>query len=623
MSKNYLQPVCWKNVQIEGGFWGTYLQINREIALDHQYEQLEETGRIDNFRRASGEKKGEFEGFFFNDSDVYKWLEAASYSLGTHPTNRKLENKVENLIKKIAAAQQEDGYLNTYFILKKRKRFADLKNKHELYCAGHLFEAAVAHHVSTGKISFLNVATRFADLICQTFGSDKKRGVPGHEEIELALMKLYWLTRKKRYLATAKFFIDERGKGSAGRDEYYTDEHYQDHAPFIQQKDIVGHAVRAVYLMSGAADVYRETKDKAMMDTLEGLWKNMTEKKMYLTGGIGSRHEGEAFGKNYELPNDRAYAETCAAIGNIFWNHRMLQLTGEAKYADIMERVLYNGFLSGISLNGKTYFYQNPLQSDGTHRRQSWFKCACCPSNIARLLSSLGSYFYSISREGLWVHLYGESKVTTNIDKERKVVLTQITNYPWSGDINIKVSPDTETFFTLFLRIPAWCKKAEVLVNGKYVEKSVRPGSYLPINRIWRQGDEVQLNLSMSVDFLETHPHSSNNGRLAISRGPLIYCIEAADHQGVDVFDILLSPDTAFSLHFKPDLLGGMGVLRGEGLLRDKSEWKRKLYHIYQKGQKSKSKPFPITAIPYFAWANREPGKMLVWIPIGLQKLDL
>lgn len=618
MSKNYLQPVCWKNVQIEGGFWGTRLQINRKITLDGQYEQMEKTGRIDNFRRASGEKKGKFEGLFFNDSDVYKWLEAASYSLGTHPTDRRLENKVENLIKEIAAAQQEDGYLNTYFILKKREHFADLKNKHELYCAGNLFEAAVAHHLSTGKISFLNVATRFADLICQTFGSDKKRGVPGHQEIELALMKLYWLTGKKRYLATAKFFIDERGKGSPGRDEYY-----QDHTPFIEQKDIVGHAVRAVYLMSGAADVYRETKDKAMMDTLEGLWKNMTEKKMYLTGGIGSRHQGEAFGKNYELPNDRAYAETCAAIGNIFWNHRMLQLTGEAKYADIMERALYNGFLSGISLDGKTYFYQNPLQSDGTDRRQSWFECACCPSNIARLLSSLGSYFYSISREGLWVHLYGKSKLTTNIDKERKVILTQITNYPWSGDINIKVSPDTETSFTLFLRIPAWCEKAEVLVNGEYVEKSVRLGSYLPISRVWKQGDEVQLNLSMSVDFLETHPHSSNNGRLAISRGPLIYCIEAADHQGVDVFDILLSPDTAFSPHFKPDLLGGVGVLRGKGLLRDKSEWERKLYHIYQKGQKTKSKPFPITAIPYFAWANREPGKMLVWIPIGLQKLDL
>lgn len=353
------------------------------------------------------------------------------------------------------------------------------------------------------------------------------------------------------------------------------------------------------------------------MDTLEGLWKNMTEKKMYLTGGIGSRHQGEAFGKNYELPNDRAYAETCAAIGNIFWNHRMLQLTGEAKYADIMERALYNGFLSGISLDGKTYFYQNPLQSDGTDRRQSWFECACCPSNIARLLSSLGSYFYSISREGLWVHLYGKSKLTANIDKERKVVLTQVTNYPWSGDINIKVSPDTETSFTLFLRIPAWCKKAEVLVNGEYVEKSVRPGSYLPISRVWKQGDEVQLNLSMSVDFLETHPHSSNNGRLAISRGPLIYCIEAADHQGVDVFDILLSPDRAFSPHFNPDLLGGVGVLRGKGLLRDKSEWERRLYHLHQKGQKTKSKPFPITAIPYFAWANREPGKMLVWIPIG------
>ena len=617
MSTHCLQAVSWKNVRIEGGFWGTRLQVNREVTLEHQYEQIEETGRIDNFRRASGKEKGEFEGLFFNDSDVYKWLEAASYSLGTHP-DRRLEGKVDRLIKDITGAQGKDGYLDTYFALEKKERFANLRDKHELYCAGHLFEAAVAHHRATGRTSLLNVATRFADFICQTFGPGKRRGTPGHEEIELALMKLYWLTGKRRYLVLASFFIDERGKGFAGGDEYH-----QDHLPFTAQQEIVGHAVRAVYLMSGAADVYRETKDQALMETLERLWHNMTEKKMYLTGGIGSRHKGEAFGNNYELSDDRAYAETCAAIGNIFWNHRMLQLTGEAKYADIMERVLYNGFLSGISLNGKTYFYQNPLQSDGTHRRKSWFKCACCPANIARLLSSLGGYFYSISREGLWVHLYGESKVTANILKERKVILTQATNYPWSGEINIEVSPDTETCFTLFLRIPAWCKKAEVSVNGEYVKKLVRLGSYLPIRRAWRKGDEVQLNLSMSVDFLEKHPHSGSNGRLAISRGPLIYCVEAEDHQGVDVFDILLSPDTAFSPDFKSDLLGEMGVLRGKGLLRDKSEWEGKLYRICQKGQEMKSKPFLITAIPYLTWANRKPGKMLVWIPTGLQELDL
>lgn len=623
MSTDYLDGVPWKDVQIEDGFWGSRLQTNREITLEDQYNKLEETGRINNFRRVAGRVKGNYEGaFVFNDSDVYKWLEAACYSLGSHP-DRKLENRVNELIQEMAAAQQEDGYLNTYFTLERKEPFANLSDKeeqiagekdfHELYCAGHLLEAAVAHYRATGKSSLLNVAICFADLICQTFGPHRKQGAPRHAEIELALMKVYWLTRKERYLATARFFIDQRGKGLAGGDEYH-----QDHVPFTQQEEIVGHAVRAVYLMSGAADVYRETKNKALMDTLVRLWHNMTQTRMYVTGGIGSHYEGEAFGKDYELPNDRAYAETCAAIGSIFWNHRMLQLTRQVKYADVMEKILYNGFLSGVSLDGKKYFYQNPLESDGTHQRIDWFKCACCPPNIARLLSSLGAYFYSISREGLWVHLYGESKVLATLDKDRKIILSQSTNYPWSGDINIKISPDTETSFTLFLRIPSWCQKAEVLVNGKHVEEPLRPGSYLPISRTWRERDEVQLNLSMSVDFLETHPHSSNNGRLAISHGPLIYCTEEADHQGVDVFDILLSSDTEFSPHFKSDLLGGIGVLRGKALLRDKSDWGGKLYRIYREEQKTKSEPLQITAIPYFAWANRELGKMLVWIPTDL-----
>jgi len=545
MATYFLRAVSWKDVKIEGGFWGPRLQVNREVTLNYQYEQLVKTGRIDNFCRASGKKKGEFEGLRFNDSDVYKWL-----------------------------------------------------------------EAAVAHHRATGKTSLLNVAIRLANLICQIFGPGKREGTPGHPEIELALMKLYWLTGKKRYLATARFFIDQRGKGFVGGDEQY-----QDHVPFTKQEEIVGHGVRAVYLMSGAADVYRETKDKTLMDTLKRLWNNMTEKRMYVTGGIGSRYAGEAFGKNYELPNDRAYAESCAAIGNIFWNHRMLQLTREAKYADVMERVLYNGFLSAISLDGEKYFYKNPLQSDGTQRRMSWFRCACCPPNIARLLSSLGAYFYSISREGLWVHLYGESKVMATLNKDKKIILSQSTNYPWSGDINIKISSlHTQTFFTLFLRIPGWCQKAEVLVNGKQIKEAVQPGFYLSISRTWREGDEVQLSLSISVDLLETHPHSSNNGRLAISHGPLIYCIEAVDHQGVDIFDILLPLNTTFSPHFESDLLGGIEVLRGKALLRDKSGWEGKLYRIYREKQKTKLNLLQISAIPYFAWANREPGKMLVWI---------
>jgi len=611
MSRGYLQPISWKQVSVEGDFWGPRLGTNREVTLDYQYEQLEKTGRIDNFRRTSGKKKGDFEGLFFNDSDVYKWLEAACYCLGTHP-DKKLEDRVDKLIDEIASAQQEDGYLNTYFILSKEERFANLKDKHELYCAGHLFEAAVAHHKATGKTTLLNVATRFADLICQTFGPGKREGTSGHPEIELALMKLYWLTGKKSYLDTAKFFIEQRGKGLAGGDEYR-----QDHLPFTEQKEIVGHAVRAVYLMSGAADVYRERGDEILMDTLLRLWENMLYKKMYVTGGIGGRYEGEAFGKNYELPNDRAYAETCASIGNILWNHRMLQLTGEAKYADVMEKALYNGFLSGVSLDGKRYFYQNPLQSDGTHQRVSWFKCACCPPNIARLLASLGSYFYSMSREGVWIHLYGESKVSANLDKDRKIILTQRTNYPWSGEVNIEIFPDTQTSFTLFLRIPGWCENAEILVNGRQVDKALEPASYFSLHREWRRGDEVRLNLPMSVDFLEMHPHSVNNGRMAISRGPLIYCIESADHPNVDIFDVLLPPDANFSPRFDLHLLGGVTVLEGNALLRDKSEWEGRLYRIYRKERKASWNPIRVTAVPYFTWGNREIGKMLVWMPRG------
>lgn len=614
--QRYLDPLSWKKVEIEAGFWGTRLETNQKVTLNHQYEQLEETGRLDNFRRAAGKKKGEFQGLFFNDSDVYKWLEAASYSLWTHP-HKKLEQKVKALIKEIAAAQQEDGYLNTYFILEKKQRFTNLPNEHELYCAGHLFEAAVAYYQATGRTFLLKVAIRLADLICETFGPGKRPGAPGHQEIELALMKLYWLTKKERYLRTAAFFIDERGKGLAGKDQYH-----QDHLPFLQQKEMVGHAVRCAYLMSGACDVYRQTGNQALMLALKRLWENMVQKKMYVTGAIGSRCEGEALGKDYELPNDRAYAETCAAIGSILWNERMLQLTGQAKYADVMERVLFNAFLSGVSLDGKEYFYQNTLQSNGTHRRQTWFECACCPPNIARLLSSLGGYFYSTSQQGVWIHLYGESKMTARLSNDRKILLSQSTNYPWSGEVTVRVLTETEIPFTLFLRVPGWCQKAEVLVNDKPLKEVALPGSYLPISRTWKKGDEVHLSLSMPALFLETHPHSSNNGRLAISRGPLIYCLEAVDHPGVDILDILLSPQAKLSPHFRPDLLGGVEVLQDRASVRDRSGWKTILYRSYRKNRRMETKPLDLTAIPYFSWANRRPGKMLVWILGNCQELD-
>lgn len=610
MSSNYLSPVSWRNVRMEDGFWGNWTKLNKEVVLEHQYEMIEETGRLDNFRKAAGKKSGQFEGLFFNDSDVYKWLEAASYSLGSYP-DKDLEEKVDNTIRKVKDAQEEDGYLNTYFSLQGEKRFSDLPRKHELYCAGHLIEAAVAHHLATGKKSLLNIATRFADLICSTFGPEKKEGAPGHEEIELALVKLYQLTRNSSYLDRAKFFIDERGKGLAGGDEYR-----QDHAPFIEQKEIVGHAVRATYLTSGAADVYRQIGGKAYMGTLTRLWENMSTGKMYVTGGIGSRYEGEAFGKNYELPNDRAYAETCAAIGSILWNHRMLQLTRDAKYADVMEKILYNGFLSGLSLDGREYFYPNPLRSDGSHRRTSWFTCACCPPNLARVLASLGGYFYSTSEDGIWTHLYGQGRVEVTLPGDRRVTLQQRTSYPWEGEVHMTVSISQRSLFTLLLRIPGWCEDAKVLVNGKPFPGEVRPSSYFPVNRTWESGDEVELIFPMPVRYLQAHPHTHNTARVALSRGPLIYCVEGEDHPGVDIFNILICPDAGFTPRFRPELLRGLTVLEGEALVRDISDWEGKLYRTCRKDERKNTEPVNLTAIPYFAWANRNPGKMQVWIPV-------
>jgi len=605
-----LKSIPLKNVRLQDKFWEPRVRLNREVTLPSQYKLMEETGRIDNFRRAAGKKQIEYHGPYYNDSDVYKWLEAASYSLETHP-DPELQTIVDNLISEITAAPDRNGYLNTHFIFEgKKERWTNLQSMHELYCAGHLFEAAVAHHQATGKESLLKAALRFADHIYDIFGPNKKPGAPGHEEIELALVKLYKVTGHNRYLDLAKLFLDQRGQGLAGGDEVH-----QDHLPFRQQKEMVGHAVRAVYLLSGAADIYAETGEQALFKVLHRCWMNMLERRIYITGGVGARYQGEAFGKDYELPNDRAYTETCAAIGSIFWNSRMLQLTSEARYADLMETTLYNGFLSGLSLDGKQYFYQNPLRDEGTHRRQDWFSTACCPPNIARLLASLGGYFYSISEEGVWVHLYATSKAAVELRDGRRITLNQQSNYPWEGNIEIKVTLDREAAFTLFLRIPGWCKGVTAKVNGKAVKVEEKSGFYLPITREWKDGDRVKLNLHMPVRLMKCHPHSSNNGRLAICRGPLVYCLEAEDHPGIDLFDVALPPDSKLTPSFESTLVGGITVIRGKALLLDPTNWRGKLYRTLDPKDKTKSKSAKLTAIPYYAWANRQPGKMQVWIP--------
>lgn len=611
MSYNRLQSIPLKNILIQDKFWEPRLRINREITLPLQYRRLEEKGHINNFRRASGKKQIDFEGMFFNDSDVYKWLEAVSYSLESYP-DEGLQNTVNELIDEIAAFQDEDGYLNSYFTFeKKSERWTDLEIKHELYCAGHFFEAAVAHFQATGERKLLDVAIRLADHICDVFGPDRKAGVPGHEEIELALVKLYRVTGFKRFLDLAEFFIKRRGEGLVGGDAVR-----QDHMPVEKMEEIVGHAVCATYLMSGTTDVYSETGNEALLKALNKCWHSMVERRMYITGSIGSRYEGEAFGKDYELPNDRAYNETCAAIGNIFWNHRMLQLTGKACYADVMETIMYNGFLSGLSLDGKKYFYVNPLRDNGEHRRQDWFGVSCCPPNIARFLSSLGKYLYSYNDEEIWLHHYVSGSCSVSPKDDSKVKVQQKSNFPWNGEVEINVSVDRPASFTLYLRIPHWCSGGTVTLNNNPVEIKKDGGYYLAIKRDWQNGDTIKLNLPMSIELLESHPHNfGNHGQLAIRRGPLVYCVEAVDHPGIDLFDIQLHPDIELSLCAENDAeLGEINVIQGQASVIDSSNWQAIAYRKYAERAK-KNKPVKLTAIPYYAWANRAPGKMQVWIP--------
>jgi len=603
-----LRPVPIENVHLEDNFWAPRLQTHKEITLPSQHKLCEETGRIFNFRRAAGKEKGEFQGRYFNDSDVYKWVEAVAFSLASSP-NQKLRNLVRQVITDIIAAQDEDGYLNTYFTFElKKERWTNLKDMHELYCAGHLMQAAVAYYRATGERDLLDAACRFADHIANIFGPDKRPGTSGHPEIEMALVELYRTTGKRTYLDLAQFFIDKRGLGLIGGSPYHID-----HKPFRELEEIVGHAVRSLYLNCGAADVYMETGDKTLLDALIRLWRNMTECKMYVTGGVGSRYEGEAFGANYELPNVRAYAETCAAIANVMWNWRMLLITGDSRFADVMELALYNGALAGISLDGENYFYVNPLADRGQHRRQKWFSCACCPPNIARLLASLPGYMYSLSSNGIWVHLYAQNTAHLEVDGT-SVTIIQRTEYPWSGEIKFVLQPEKEMSFNLYLRIPSWCRKARVQINGQPFDVPIQSGQYLEVSRVWKSGDQVQLSLSMPAERIVCHPYvMENHDRVAIRRGPLIYCVEQTDNPDCDVWDLALPLETEFKTEWIPNLLNGIMVVQGEALAIGSNKFEGSLYKplkdAYPKIQRVK-----FTAIPYYAWANREPGPMTVWI---------
>lgn len=621
--KRQLYPVPFTNVTIDDHFWSPRLKINRERSIPHIYNKLEETGRLAAYK-LDWKPGMEYMPHQFWDSDVAKWLEAASYSLATHP-DPTLEAMVDQVIALVASAQQADGYLNPHFtVVEPQRRWKDLRNGHELYCAGHLIEAGVAHFQATEKRTLLNVVCRYADYIESVFGIEpgKKRGYCGHEEIELALVKLYHATGEQRYLQLSRYFIDERGCkphyfDQEGSTAIGGKEYHQAHLPVREQNEVVGHAVRAMYLYSAMADLAAETGDESLFEVCKRLWQHLCSKRMFITGGIGSSMHNEGFTSDYDLPNDTAYAETCAAIGLVLWSHRMLQLECDACYADVMERVLYNGVLSGVSQDGTSFFYVNLLASTGNMGREEWFSCACCPPNIARLLASLGQYMYSQSDTEAVVHLYVQGAGRLQIGGQQ-VTLKQETDYPWDGKITITLELERPTNFTLKLRKPAWCSKAVLQVNDKRLAVPEQKG-YLTIKREWHNGDKVELNLTMHALRIYAHPDISQDmGLVALQRGPIIYCLEEASNiemrsassAPVPLHRIFLPKEVALSAHHQKELLGGMVILTVNALLAEAQDWGDMLYRPFE----AKMKLIKVTAIPYYTWCNRQCGEMYVWL---------
>ncbi len=629
-------------VRFGEGFWGDRLQTNRTVTLPAVQHQSDITGRFAAWK-LDWQPGDPNKPHYFWDSDGAKWIEAAAYSLATHP-DAQLEAQVDAIIDLIAQAQHADGYLNIYFtVVEPEKRWQNLRDWHELYCAGHLIEAAVAYFEATGKRQLLDVMCRYVDYIATLFGPNEgqKRGYPGHQEIELALVKLYRITGAAQYLALSQFFIDERGQQphyfdteALARGERLADywakthQYTQSHLPVREQREPVGHAVRACYLYAGMADVALETGDTALAAACKRIWENLTATQMYITGGIGPTYLNEGFTTAYDLPNETAYAETCAAIALVFWAQRMFQLDPDSRYTDVIERALYNGVLSGVSQLGDRFFYANPLAAqphvhpynprhalahpDYMHyQREEWFDCACCPPNLARLLASLGQYVYSTGPDTIYVHLYAASSLESAVNGQ-VIKVEQRTNYPWDEQVQIVVQADQPAQFTLSLRVPGWCGEPSIAVNGDSIDAPVHKG-YATIEREWQPGDQVLLNLPMPVERVQAHPKVwANVGQVALQRGPIVYCLEEVDN-GPDLASIVLPNDVELRADFDADLLGGITVVTGTALRSTSSTT-----DLYQSAAAVNSAvPFSLRAIPYALWANREPGEMRVWIQAG------
>jgi DUF1680 family protein len=619
-----ITPVPFSRVHVQDAFWGPRLETNRLVTIPYAFAKCEETDRISNFEKAAGLQEGGFEGTHFNDSDVYKIMEGAAYSLQVNPS-RMMRLYLDQLIRVMGAAQWEDGYLFTFYSVPERqvdKLWTSVQWIHEQYCVGHMYEAAVAHHAVTGDDFFLEIAKKNADLICSIFNAEGRTDPPGHQEIEIGLCKLYRATGHVRYLEQAKFFLDQRGrKGRRGPDGkgglYGT--YGQDHLPVIEQTNAVGHSVRAAYLYTGMADVAALTGDRDYVQAINTIWEDVVTSKLYVTGGIGAAGGHEGFGGPYELPNRTAYCETCASIANVLWNHRMFLMNGEAKYIDVLELTLYNAALSGISMAGDRFFYPNVLESAGGHRRSPWFGCACCPSNVARFVPSVPGFAYATSGNAIYVNLFLGSEVTIEAEG-RSVRLVQETGYPWSGRTRIRVEPEAAGQFTLCVRIPGWAQghpvpsdlyrfanptpsSWSIKVNRAALQGIPIEAGYARIHRQWKKGDTVDLEFDLPVRRVLSHAAVvTNQGKVALQRGPVVYCLEGPDNQGA-VLDLVLGDDAQLTAEFSPDLLNGVVTVQG-----NVHTAKRTL-----DGGIVLSRKRRFTAIPYYAWAHREPAEMTVW----------
>ena len=631
------QAVRFVDVRLEGDFWRERLDTVLARTIPSQHEKLEQYGLLDSLKLPNPPPPLRFprhpNGFtvqVFWDSDVGKWIEAASYAL-SHRRDPDIEAKIEAIIDDFENAQAADGYLNCWYLGREpEKRWSNLRDNHELYNAGHMLEGAIAYYETTGRRRWLDIMERYVEHIRQTFGTGpgQKRGYCGHQEIEIALIKLYHLTKERKHLDLAAYFINERGQ----QPPHYFDvereerekkgwetqryvqgnyEYSQSHRPVREQDKVVGHAVRAMYMYTAMADLAVELNDAALKKACETLWSDVMETKMYVTAGLGPSAHNEGFTHDYDLPNQTAYAETCASVALIFWAQRMLHLDLDGKYADVLELALFNGALSGLSRDGEHYFYANPLESDGTPSRWAWHTCPCCTMNVSRLVASVGGYFVSAAADGIAVHLYGGISTTVET-AATTVALREKSNYPWSGDVTITLDPETTAAFDLKLRIPGWCHGAKVAVNGETVATNgMAVNGYLTINRTWQKGDVVTLDLPMPPVRLYAHPGViMDAGRVALKRGPLVYCIEEADNPGGRVQRLKLPRGSELKASTQADLFDGIVTLSAEARAIDEADWST-LYRT----KPPKEGPATMTALPYYLWANRGQGSMVVWVP--------